>query len=156
MTASITVPSPVGPLAVEAQAGRLTAVRFDGGAEEEASARELASAARQLEEYFGGRRRTFELPLQPPAGRLDRRVFEALAEIPYGERISYGELTARLGVPAEDVRKVAAAVGRNPLPILIPCHRVVGADGGLVGYGGGLARKARLLALEADQLQLAV
>jgi methylated-DNA-[protein]-cysteine S-methyltransferase len=103
-----------------------------------------------------GRRRTFELPLEPAAGPFDRRVLRALTEIPYGERISYGELTARLGIPADGVRKVAAAVGRNPLPIVIPCHRVVGADGGLVGYGGGLVRKARLLALEADQLQLAV
>jgi methylated-DNA-[protein]-cysteine S-methyltransferase len=158
MTALATVPSPVGPLALEAQAGRLTAVRFDPGhrAKAPTEAPELAAAATQLEHYFSGRGRTFEVPLAPPVGPFDRRVLGALTEIPYGERISYGELTARLGVPTDDVRKVAAAVGRNPLPILIPCHRVVGADGGLVGYGGGLVRKAQLLALEAGQLQLAV
>ena len=158
MTASATVSSPVGPLALEARAGRLTALRFgiDRGASAPTDSAELAAAATQLEQYFSGRRRTFELPLEPAAGPFDRRVLRALTEIPYGERVSYGELTSRLGMPAEDVRKVAAAVGRNPLPIVIPCHRVVGADGGLVGYGGGLVRKARLLALEADQLQLAV
>lgn len=158
MTAFATVPSPVGPLALEGQAGRLIAVRFDEGpgATAPTEAPELAAAATQLEQYFSGRRRTFELPLEPAAGPFDRRVLRALTEIPYGERISYGELTARLGIPADGVRKVAAAVGRNPLPIVIPCHRVVGADGGLVGYGGGLVRKERLLALEAGQLQLAV
>jgi methylated-DNA-[protein]-cysteine S-methyltransferase len=158
MTASATVPSPVGPLALEAQAGRITAVRFDPGQRATAptEAPELAAAAAQLEHYFSGRRQTFELPLAPPVGRFDRRVLGALTEIPYGERISYGALTASLGIPTDDVRKVAAAVGRNPLPILIPCHRVVGADGGLVGYGGGLVRKAQLLALKAGQLKLAV
>jgi methylated-DNA-[protein]-cysteine S-methyltransferase len=158
MTAFATVPSPVGPLALEAQAGRLTAVRFDEGhhATAPTEAPELAAAATQLEHYFSGRRRTFELPLAPPVGPFDRRVLGALTEIPYSERISYGELTTGLGIPTDDVRKVAAAVGRNPLPILIPCHRVVGADGGLAGYGGGLVRKAQLLALEAGQLQLAV
>ena len=156
MTASATVPSPVGPLTVEARAGRLTAVRFDDPRPAHGDAPALAAAAAQLEQYFGGSRRTFELPFELQAGPFDRRVLAALSEIPYGARISYGELTARLGIPAEDVRKVAAAVGRNPLPILIPCHRVVGADGGLVGYGGGLTRKAQLLGLEAGQLQLAI
>jgi methylated-DNA-[protein]-cysteine S-methyltransferase len=159
MTASATVPSPIGPLTIEARAGRITAVRFDEGdalRTARADADELAAAATQLEEYFAGRRRIFELPLELRAGRFDRAVLEAVAEVPYGERISYGELAARFGLTGEDIRKVGGAVGRNPLPILIPCHRVVGADGGLVGYGGGLARKAQLLALEADQLQLAV
>jgi methylated-DNA-[protein]-cysteine S-methyltransferase len=158
MTASATVPSPVGPLTVEARGGCLTAVRFDDGrrATRRGDAPELVAAARQLEQYFGGRRRTFELPLELKAGPFDRRVLAALTEIPYGEWISYGELAAGFGLTGEDVRKVAAAVGRNPLPILIPCHRVIGADGRLVGYGGGLVRKAQLLALEAGQLQLAV
>jgi methylated-DNA-[protein]-cysteine S-methyltransferase len=157
MTASLTVSSPVGPLAVEARDGRVVAVRFDTRRRAgQGEVPELVAAATQLEEYFGGRRRRFDLPLDPSAGPFDRRVLAALTDIPYGERISYGELTARLGIPSADVRKVAAAVGRNPVPILIPCHRVVGADGGLVGYGGGLTRKAQLLALEAGQLQLAV
>jgi methylated-DNA-[protein]-cysteine S-methyltransferase len=155
MSAFATFPSPVGPLTVEAQAGRLITVRFDGKGDE-GDAPELQAAATQLEQYFSGRRRTFVLPLGLRTGPFDRRVLEAVAEIPFGERISYGKLAARFGLTGEDVRKVAAAVGRNPLPILIPCHRVVGADGGLVGYGGGLHRKAQLLALEAGQLQLAI
>jgi O6-methylguanine-DNA--protein-cysteine methyltransferase len=98
MTAFATVPSPVGPLALEAQAGRLTAVRFDEGhgATAPTEAPELAAAATQLAHYFSGRRRTFELPLAPPVGPFDRRVLGALTEISYGERISYGELTASL------------------------------------------------------------
>jgi methylated-DNA-[protein]-cysteine S-methyltransferase len=155
VTASLTVPSPIGPLTIEARAGRITGVRFDdrhGRAQEEG----LRAAAEQLEQYFGGRRRSFDLPLELRADPFDRRVLAAVAEIPFGERASYGELAARFRLTGEDVRKVGAAVGRNPLPILIPCHRVVGADGGLVGYGGGLGRKAQLLAFEAGQLRLAI
>lgn len=152
---ALTVPSPIGPLTVGAHGGRLIAVRFED-AGDRAQEEELRAAARQLEQYFSGRRRRFELPLDLRAGPFDRRVLAAVAEIRFGERISYGELAARFGLTGEDVRKVAAAVGRNPLPILIPCHRVVGADGGLVGYGGGIQRKAQLLALEAGQLQMAV
>jgi methylated-DNA-[protein]-cysteine S-methyltransferase len=157
MTASLTIPSPLGPLTVESHAGRLIAVRFDGRADQrEEATPELEAAATQLEHYFSGRRRTFDLPLELRAGSFDRRVLAVVAEIPFGERVSYGQLAAEFGLAGEDVRKVGGAVGRNPLPILIPCHRVVGADGGLVGYGGGLHRKAQLLALEAGQLQLAV
>ncbi|HEY6776466.1 MAG TPA: methylated-DNA--[protein]-cysteine S-methyltransferase [Thermoleophilaceae bacterium] len=152
---ALTVPSPIGPLTVGAHGGRLIAVRFED-AGDRAQEEELRAAARQLEQYFSGRRRRFELPLDLRAGPFDRRVLAAVAEIRFGERISYGELAARFGLTGEDVRKVAAAVGRNPLPILIPCHRVVGADGALVGYGGGIQRKAQLLALEAGQLQMAV
>ena len=159
MTASAVLPSLVGPLTIESHAGRLVAVRFDGGRHRHpgrGDAPELQAAAAQLEQYFGGNRRSFDLPLELRAGPFDHRVLSAVAEIPFGERISYGELASRFGLTGEDVRKVGAAVGRNPLPILIPCHRVVGADGGLVGYGGGLSRKAQLLALEAGQLQLAI
>jgi methylated-DNA-[protein]-cysteine S-methyltransferase len=156
MTARTTIPSPIGPLTIEASAGRISTVRFDGDSGAPGDAPELRAAAAQLEQYFSGARRAFELPLDLQASPFDRRVLDAVAEIPYGERISYGELAARFGITGEDVRKVGAAVGRNPLPILIPCHRVVGADGGLVGYGGGLHRKAQLLALEVGQLQLAV
>jgi methylated-DNA-[protein]-cysteine S-methyltransferase len=154
---TLEIPSPVGPLVLEAKAGRLTALRFDrragGGGP---SSPELAAAAEQLEQYFAGRRREFELPLSPPEGLFDRRVLTAVGEIPHGEWATYGEVTAKLGLPADDVRAVAAAIGRNPLPILVPCHRVVGANGRLIGYGGGLERKARLLALEAGQLELAM
>jgi methylated-DNA-[protein]-cysteine S-methyltransferase len=154
---NLEIPSPVGRLVLEAKAGRLTALRFDGrGVAGGPSSPELVAAASQLEQYFAGRRRAFELPLELPVGAFDRRVLTAVGEIPHGERVTYGEVTAKLGLPAEDVRMVAAAIARNPLPILLPCHRVVGADGRLVGYGGGLHRKARLLALEAGQLQLAM
>jgi O-6-methylguanine DNA methyltransferase len=155
VTASLTTPSPIGPLTIEARAGRITAVRFED-CHGRARGKELRAAAEQLDQYFGGARRSFDLPLDLRAGPFDRRVLAAVAEIPFGQRASYGELAARFGLSGEDVRKVGGAVGRNPLPILIPCHRVVGADGGLVGYGGGLHRKAHLLALEAGQLQLAI
>ena len=145
----------MGRLVLEGSAGRLTALRFDsqpvGG-----GSPELATAAGQLEQYFTGHRRAFELPLRLPDGGFDRRVLTAVAGIPYGERTTYGEVTAQMGLALDDVRVVASAIARNPLPILIPCHRVVGADGRLVGYGGGLERKAQLLALEAGQLQLAM
>jgi methylated-DNA-[protein]-cysteine S-methyltransferase len=155
--ASLEIPTPLGRLALEATAGRLTALRFDPQPGSGGSSRpELATAARQLEQYFAGRRRSFELPLQLPDAGFDRRVLTAVAGIPYGERTTYGEVAAELGLALEDVRVVASAIARNPLPILIPCHRVVGADGRLTGYGGGLERKAQLLALEAGQLQLAM
>jgi methylated-DNA-[protein]-cysteine S-methyltransferase len=154
---TIETPSPVGLLALEARAGRLTALRFDGrGRGVRGSSPELAAARTQLDQYFAGRGREFELPLELPESPFDRQVLISVAEIRHGERTTYGQVTARLGLGLEDVRKVAAAIGRNPLPILIPCHRVVGADGGLTGYGGGLARKAQLLALEDRQLQLAM
>jgi methylated-DNA-[protein]-cysteine S-methyltransferase len=155
---TVAVPSPVGPLGLRARGGLLVAVRFDArvdrGSPEPTG--ELAAAALQLAEYFSGSRQTFELALAQPSAPFDRQVLEVVGGIPYGARTSYGQVTAALGLERDQVRKVAAAVGRNPLPILVPCHRVVGADGSLTGYGGGLDRKARLLALEADQLQLAV
>jgi methylated-DNA-[protein]-cysteine S-methyltransferase len=154
---TLEIASPVGRLAIEASAGALTALRFDGrGRGPRGSGPELAAAAVQLGQYFAGRRRVFELPLALPASAFDRRVLTAVGEIPHGERVTYGEVTAKLGLPADEVRAVAAAIGRNPLPILIPCHRVVGANGRLIGYGGGLERKAQLLALEAGQLELAM
>jgi methylated-DNA-[protein]-cysteine S-methyltransferase len=156
MTKTIEIPSPVGPLVVEARGGRIRAVRFDRrGLGRLAHCPELEAARLQLAEYFSGSRREFELPMDPPEQEFDRRVLAAVGRIRFGERRAYGEVTETLGLPRDQVRKVAAAVGRNPLPILIPCHRVVGADGSLTGYGGGLARKAHLLALEAGQLQLA-
>ncbi len=155
MDVTIKIQTPVGPLALEARDGRLTALRFAtraaGGA---GPTPELEAAARQLQEYFAGERRSFELALARAEAPFDRDVHAALDEIPYGERTTYGAVTARLGLERDQVRKVAAAIGRNPLPILIPCHRVVGADGSLTGYGGGLERKAQLLALEAGQSPL--
>ncbi len=156
MTEAIEIECPLGLLALEARAGLLSAVRFDSdGLETIKSTPELDAASMQLGEYFAGSRQLFSLPLAMPEAPFDRAVLAQLGRIPYGERTTYGAVTSELGLEPDLVRKVAAAIGRNPLPILIPCHRVVGADGSLTGYGGGLERKARLLALEADQLQLA-
>jgi methylated-DNA-[protein]-cysteine S-methyltransferase len=155
MTA-VEITSPVGPLTVQARRGRLTALCFaSGGDRAGAPTPELAAASAQLDEYFALSRRSFDLPLELPTAAFDGRVLAAVAQIPHGERVTYGQLTAQLGFPADDVRKVGAAIGRNPLPIVVPCHRVVGAGGRLVGYGGGLWRKRQLLALEVGQLVLA-
>jgi methylated-DNA-[protein]-cysteine S-methyltransferase len=109
--------------------------------------RSLREAARQLEEYFAGQRRDFELDLAPEGTPFQRRVWQALETIPYGETWSYGELARTIGKPSAS-RAVGAANGRNPISIFIPCHRVIGADGSLTGYGWGTDIKARLLALE--------
>lgn len=116
----------------------------------------LAEAASQLEEYLAGERTTFALELDRPAGTpFQQRVWEALHEIPYGRTESYGALAARIGAPRA-VRAVGAANGRNPLAIVCPCHRVVGADGSLTGYGGGLPTKRALLALETGVAALPI
>lgn len=110
----------------------------------------LARAADQLGEYFAGERTEFELELDSAEGTaFQRRVWAALREIPYGETISYGELARRIGRPTA-VRAVGRANGRNPISIVVPCHRVIGAGGKLTGYGGGLERKQMLLALERE------
>ena len=101
----------------------------------------------QLTEYFEGRRRTFDLSLAPHGTPFQQRVWRALLDIPYGQTMSYGELAARIGQPTAS-RAVGLANGSNPIPIVIPCHRVIGANGKLTGYGGGLPIKQRLLALE--------
>ena len=107
----------------------------------------LRTAKDQLAEYFGGDRRRFELPLAAEGTPFQRRVWDALCEIPYGETTSYGELAQRIGEPKAS-RAVGAANGRNPIAIVVPCHRVIGADGRLTGYGGGLPTKQALLDLE--------
>lgn len=104
-------------------------------------------ALRQLDAYFQGERTAFDLPLSPQGTAFQRAVWDGLLAIPYGRTITYGELARQLGRP-QSVRAVGAAVGRNPLSILIPCHRVIGADGSLTGYAGGLDRKRALLELE--------
>jgi methylated-DNA-[protein]-cysteine S-methyltransferase len=104
-------------------------------------------AAAELREYFAGERRRFTLKLAPQGTPFQQRVWTALRDIPYGETCSYGELASRIGQPAAS-RAVGLANGRNPLPIVIPCHRVIGANGSLTGYGGGLPIKRHLLALE--------
>ena len=111
----------------------------------------FADVTAQLEEYFAGYRRQFTLPLAPEGTPFQQRVWKALLDIPYGETISYGELAARIGQRSAS-RAVGLANGSNPLPIVIPCHRVIGSNGKLTGYGGGLPVKQQLLALERGAL----
>lgn len=115
----------------------------------------LASAATQLSEYFAGKRMQFALRMSPTGTSFQRAVLEALQTIPYGETRSYQQIARQIGRP-KAVRAVGAANGRNPLPIVIPCHRVVGADGRLTGFGGGLKAKQLLLDVEAGLAQDAV
>lgn len=107
-----------------------------------------AEVVRQLEEYFGGRRTAFELQLRAQGTAFQESVWEALRTIPYGQTRTYGQLAAALGRPGA-ARAVGGAVGRNPIGVVVPCHRVVGGDGTLTGYAGGAARKQTLLQLEA-------
>jgi methylated-DNA-[protein]-cysteine S-methyltransferase len=150
-----TLPSPVGELLVVAVDEGLTRLHF---APFEAPAGEptpdaplLREAATQLAEYFAGERTEFDLPLAPPGTAFQRRVWDELARIPYGTTTTYGELAVRLGDPG-CVRAVGLANGRNPLGIVVPCHRVIGADGKLRGFAGGIERKQALLALEHSSL----
>ena len=136
----------IGALTLTASADAITAVRFGAEGARDASAL-LDAAEAQLREYFARTRRTFDLPLDPRGTAFELRVWAALRTIPYGETRSYGTIAAAIGSPRA-ARAVGMANHRNPLPILIPCHRVIGADGSLTGYAGGLAAKRRLLALE--------
>jgi len=111
----------------------------------------LSEAARQLDAYFGRELRAFDLALHPVGSEFQLSVWNALPSIPYGETLSYGDLARRVGRPAA-VRAVGAANGANPIAIILPCHRVIGSDGNLVGYGGGLPNKVKLLALERGDL----
>lgn len=149
------VDSPVGPLFLAADEAALRAIEFrdnrhpvkrDGEWIEGDNA-VLRKAAQQLGEYFAAKRRDFDLPLSPHGTQFQRSVWKTLATIPYGETISYAELAQRVGKPSAS-RAVGAANGRNPLPIVLPCHRVIGADGSLTGFGGGLPTKQYLLKLE--------
>lgn len=109
----------------------------------------LAKARQQLQEYFAGDRKDFDLPLQFDGTEFQVKVLKALQKIPYGETVSYGEIARRIGKP-KAVRAVGAANGRNPIPIVVPCHRVIGSSGDLTGFGGGLDTKEALLRLEAE------
>jgi methylated-DNA-[protein]-cysteine S-methyltransferase len=114
----------------------------------------FAGVHAQLAGYFAGRRRGFDIPLVLTGSEFERRVWSALQDIPCGESISYGELARRVGPPGTP-RNVGSANGRNPIAVIVPCHRVIGADGSMTGYGGGLERKRLLLELEAGVLSLA-
>ena len=150
------VDSPVGPLFVAADDAGLRAIEFCENRHplkrkddwREGDNAVLRRARRQLDEYFAGKRRAFDLPLSPAGTEFQRSVWTALATIPYGETISYAELARRIGQPTAS-RAVGLANGANPLSIIVPCHRVLGRDGSLTGYAGGLQRKQALLRLEA-------
>ena len=114
----------------------------------------FADLSAQLAEYFAGRRTTFDVPLTLAGSPFQQRVWRALRDIPYGETSSYGAIARRLGVPSA-ARAVGVANGQNPVCVIVPCHRVIGADGSLTGYGGGLDRKRLLLELEAGVLSIA-
>lgn len=152
--------SPVGPLLLVSKSAALTEINFPvNGQARPADAtwqmREEAfrEVVRQLDAYFSGNLETFDIELAPRGTRFQQRVWEELLRIPYGETISYGELARRIGNPNAS-RAVGLANGSNPIPIIIPCHRVIGSNGKLTGYGGGLPIKEKLLALEKRQLRL--
>ncbi len=165
--AQVVLDSPVGPLLLVASGGALTHVWFDGlrrARDDDAQvapddAAVLAAATVQLSEYFEGRRTVFDLPLRTAGTAFQEAVWRQLALIPWGTTTTYGAIAAALGMPQSASRAVGAANGANPVSIVVPCHRVIGADGSLTGYGGGLPRKAALLRLEGvpterDQLVL--
>jgi len=149
-----TAGSPVGELTLVGQDGELTGVYFPHhwyrpdsatfGDRDEAG---FGEVTRQLAEYFAGDRERFDLPLGPRGDAFALRVWELISRIPYGQTASYSDLAKELG-DGTSAKDVGAAVGRNPLCVIVPCHRVVGKDGGLTGYAGGLARKRFLLRLE--------
>lgn len=157
------VDSPYGPLTLVATGGVLSGLYMTGQrhrpAEESFGERVAASGGpfpevvRQLTAYFAGELTAFDLPVRMEGTEFQRSVWDQLVRIPYGTTWSYGELAARLGKPNAS-RAVGLANGRNPVGIIVPCHRVIGASGGMTGYGGGVERKVRLLAFEARARQV--
>ena len=145
--ASCTIESPVGPLTIAVEDEAITAVDFGGGGGPRPNGGVLAEAARQLTEYFAGERREFALPLAPQGTSFRLRVWEAMQAIPYGQTRSYGDLARALDSAP---RAIGGACGANPIPLIIPCHRVVAAGGALGGFSGGTGcdTKRQLLALE--------
>jgi methylated-DNA-[protein]-cysteine S-methyltransferase len=160
----LTMPSPVGELTLAATEAGLAAVYFErhqyghsarerrnwirDSGRDGAASRVLACARDQLTEYFAGQRRSFDLPLDATGTPFQHQVWAQLRKIPFGTTTSYGDLARRIGDPGK-ARAVGAANGRNPISIVVPCHRVIGADGSLTGFGGGIERKRWLLAHEA-------
>jgi methylated-DNA-[protein]-cysteine S-methyltransferase len=149
-----TIDSPVGPLTLAGHGTTLTHLRMvdqthppEGRSEWEPDDRAFEAAAAQLDGYFAGERTDFDLDLELTGTPFQRRVWAALQTIPYGETRSYGEIAEQIGSPGA-FRAVGLANGRNPIGIIVPCHRVIGASGSLTGYGGGLERKRALLDLE--------
>jgi methylated-DNA-[protein]-cysteine S-methyltransferase len=150
------VDSPIDRLLLLSDGRSLTGLRMEPHDEPQGGSRGqapvLAEAARQLEEYFAGDREAFDLPLAPSGTTWQRRVWQGLLGVPYGTTTSYGALADSIGAGGK-ARAVGAANGVNPIAVIVPCHRVIGANGSLTGYGGGLDRKATLLRLEAGLRQ---
>ena len=147
--------TPVGRLLLTGDENGLRVISFQSGLHPaevgegwQRTEEPFREAIAQLDAYFAGRLHRFDLALAPEGTPFQREVWSALTDIPYGETVSYSELARRIGRPAAS-RAVGAANGKNPLPIVVPCHRVIGANGSLTGFGGGLAIKRRLLELEA-------
>jgi methylated-DNA-[protein]-cysteine S-methyltransferase len=150
-----TIESPIGPLTLGGEDDVLTSLRMAEWAHEPAGVdawvrddEAFPQAVEQLDAYFAGERTEFDLALRLDGSAFERRVWDQLLAIPYGETLSYGEVARRLGQPTAS-RAVGLANGRNPIGIIVPCHRVIGADGTLTGYGGGLPSKRALLDLES-------
>lgn len=144
------IQTPIGRLTLVEEAGGIAELRFEGeqiAPAEEKETELLKTAKQQLSEYFAGTRREFDLPLSLRGTEFQKQDWEALRTIPYGEIRSYGEIAAQIGKPRA-CRAVGMANHRNPVSIIVPCHRVVGSDGSLTGYGGGLDVKVHLLELE--------
>lgn len=147
-----TVESPLGPIGLESDGTAITAVRLRGRCQAERKDAILRRAEKQLKEYFAGRRRAFDLPLKTEGTEFQKQVWRELARIPYGKCLGYGEIARRIGRPQAS-RAVGNAVGRNPLAILLPCHRVIAANRRLGGFTGGTDLKVRLLDLEGISLR---
>ncbi len=156
MTRFARIPTPLGTVIAIAAGGALTGIHFVDGRHvppvsaewrEDPYHEPLRRCAEQLADYFEGKRQCFDLPVAPRGTDFQQRVWREIARVPYGETITYSQLAERAGAPGS-ARAAGAATGRNPLSILVPCHRVVATDGSLTGYAGGLARKQKLLALE--------
>ena len=147
-TRSFSVESPVTNLAVTTTDGAVTRIRFGKKARRPAETRFERQVAQQLSEYLAGRRDEFTFPTEPEGTDFDRSVWDQLARIPYGETRTYGQVARAIGKP-KAARAVGTANGRNPIPIVVPCHRVVAGGGKLGGFGGGLSLKRKLLQLEA-------
>lgn len=149
--------SPIGPLTLVSDGVCLVGLHFAGWAPPATAVRQsddvLLETARQLDAYFAGQLKSFDIPLKPVGRPFQLRVWSALRDIPFGETRSYGQLASAIGDPSA-TRAVGAANGRNPIAIVVPCHRVIGADGSLTGFGGGIERKKYLLRLEGRELRL--